>query len=71
MNIALPESLGREIATARVYGSADESYVRELVLADMKRHEVDQALIKSPDSGPSVLADEALREERRRRVSGH
>ena len=71
MTIALPESLAphvREIATERGYGSADD-YVRELILADMKRHEIDRLLIKSLDSGPPVVADKAFWEERKRRVS--
>lgn len=69
MIIALPESLEprvREAVTALGLGSAEE-YVRNLVIADLERREIDRRLIESLDSGPGVVADKAFWDDLKRR----
>jgi len=72
MNIALPESL-EPLVRRRVeeggYASAEE-YVRDLILADQEPkddEQLERLLLDGVRSGPSVEADEAFWEARRRR----
>jgi antitoxin ParD1/3/4 len=72
MKIALPESL-EPLVRRRVeeggYASAEE-YVRDLILADQEPEDAEQLerlLLDGVRSGPSVEADDAFWEERRRR----
>jgi Arc/MetJ-type ribon-helix-helix transcriptional regulator len=70
MDITLPESLEPIVRKLAPEFESIDDYVHELIRADLKRREVDGLLIKSLDSGPPVVADEAFWEERRRRAHG-